>query len=151
MLAGLSAASILALMILVCVDVAGRYFFSAPVRGALEIADMLMCVAIFAVLPLATRRELHITIDLVDRALPPPALLRLRRAASLIGALVTALIAWRMWIYAGKIAEYGDRTLFLEIPLYPASYFISVMAGLAALALLVNAFRPPTVGETQRC
>lgn len=140
-LGALSAVSLFLLVLLISADVIGRYMLNAPIRGALEVADMLMCAIIFAVLPLACARERHITIDLLDRLTPPP-VARLREVAvNLIGAGFMTLVAWRMWVYGGKLMEYGDQTLFLKIPIYPANFFIAATAAVSAATLLANAWR----------
>lgn len=48
------------------VDVIGRYLFSAPVPGTFETVGLLMGVVTFAALPLVTRAQNHITVDLFD-------------------------------------------------------------------------------------
>ena len=78
MLLGSAAALILAcIMLLTCLDVAGRYLLTMPVPGALEVTEIMMGALIFASLPLVTLRNEQVTIDIftpfipkVDRALP---------------------------------------------------------------------------------
>ena len=48
------------------VDVIGRYVFSAPVPGTFETVGLLMGIVTFAALPLVTRAQNHITVDLFD-------------------------------------------------------------------------------------
>lgn len=58
---GVGAALLLFSLILVtCVDVIGRYFFSAPLRGAFEITELLLAALVFTALPLTTERREHI-------------------------------------------------------------------------------------------
>ena len=60
MLLGSATALILAcIMLITCVDVAGRYVFSQPVPGALEATEIMMGALIFASLPLVTLRQQH--------------------------------------------------------------------------------------------
>ena len=42
------------LMVLTCIDVVGRYFFSMPVTGGFEMTEILLASLIFAGLPLVT-------------------------------------------------------------------------------------------------
>ena len=48
------------------VDVVGRYIFSAPIPGTFETIGLLMGLVTFSALPLVTRAESHITVDLFD-------------------------------------------------------------------------------------
>lgn len=137
----LAVVSLFVLMFLITVDALGRYFFSAPIPGSLEVTDMLMCAVIFAVLPLVCLRRGHITIDLLDHFVGP----RLGRVrdvfVGIVGAVFFALVAWRMTEYGFKLKSYGDHSLLLKIPLYPASLFIAFSAALSALVLLIEAGR----------
>jgi TRAP-type mannitol/chloroaromatic compound transport system permease small subunit len=47
-LAYVAAAVLMALMVLTCVDVGGRYFFNRPVWGAFELTEMMLAALIFA-------------------------------------------------------------------------------------------------------
>ena len=79
------------LMMLTCVDVVGRYFFSKPVPGGFEITEMLLAALIFAGLPLVTLRDDHVTVDLLD-PVTPDWLLRIQHVvACLIGFAAPAI------------------------------------------------------------
>ncbi|MGB0631767.1 MAG: hypothetical protein ACPGRZ_13840 [Alphaproteobacteria bacterium] len=51
------------------------------------------------------------------------------------------LVSWRVWIIGSFQMEYGDGTEFLQIPLGPISFFISIMSGIASIAFLVRGVR----------
>jgi TRAP-type C4-dicarboxylate transport system permease small subunit len=141
---GLAAAALLfALMALTCVDVFGRYFFSRPVPGGLEVTEILVAAIVFAALPLITLREEHVMVDLFD-ALTPDWMLRVQYvAACLVSALVSGALGWRLLVRAGRMMDYGDTTAVLRIPLYPLTYSMAVLMGLTALVFLLAAFRRP--------
>jgi len=140
-LGGLSALSLVVLMVLTCADVIGRYFFNAPITGALEASEILMGVLIFAALPLASRHEGHITIDILDQVTPRKVLRIQTALMSLVASAFMGFLGYRMWVYASKLVEYGDRTMMLKIPLAPINFFLSVMLFVTALVLLVNALK----------
>ena len=50
---------------------------------------------------------------------------------SALSAVAFAVIAWQLWIQAGRLASYGDTTSLLRIPMAPLCW---MMAGLAALS-----------------
>ena len=138
---GFGAAVLFVLMVMTCVDVFGREVLSAPLDGATELTQVMMGLIVFAVFPIVSLREDHITVDLLDRWFPR----RLARprlvVINLLAAAVMAGVCWRVWIVGGFQSDYGDATEFLSIPLGPVSYFISVMSGVAAAVLLANAVR----------
>lgn len=132
------AASLLGvLMALTCVDVAGRYLLNAPVDGATELTRLLMAGVIFAALPAVSRDQEHVSVDLLDGVFPRR-LLRLRHVLiNLVCGLCLAAVAWRAWLLAVRHGRYGDTTEFLQIPVAPVVYFISVMCALTAILLLL--------------
>jgi TRAP-type C4-dicarboxylate transport system permease small subunit len=141
LLGGLSALALLLLLILTCVDVVGRYVFNTPVLGAMEIEDAMMGVMIFGALPMASWNQAHITIDILDKITPAHWLRLQIRLMQLVTAVFMGFLGVRMWIYASKLVEYGDRTMMLKIPLAPVNYFISVMLCFSAALLLLKACR----------
>ena len=60
-----AAVILFALVILTCVDVIGRYFFNAPVVGAVELVRICMAGIIFFSLPALFFKEDHIIVDLI--------------------------------------------------------------------------------------
>jgi hypothetical protein len=53
-------------------------------------------------------------------------------------AIIMAVVTWRVWISATRMAEYGDTTEFLAIPYAPITFFISIMSGIASISFTVN-------------
>jgi TRAP-type C4-dicarboxylate transport system permease small subunit len=138
---GVAASAILfGLMTLTFADVMGRYLFSSPVRGGFEITELSLLVLIFAGLPLVTHAGEHVTIDLIDRLLGPRARALLNRAIEVFCALLMFLLAWLMWLKAGKVAGYNDSTDTLHIPIGPFVYFMTAMIGLSGALHLFRAF-----------
>ena len=77
-LGALAALVLFAMMMLTCVDVIGRYFFSRPIFGGFELTEMMLAAMIFLGLPLVTLRNEHVTVDVLDSdhaglAVPHPA------------------------------------------------------------------------------
>ncbi len=140
----LSAAALFAIMALTLVDVAGRKFFDHSLPGSLELTELLMVVVIFAALPLVSMHGEHVAFDSLDRWMPP----WLRRVQQVvIDALCLAGlagIAWLMWLKAGQMAEYGDITAQLKLPLAPFVRAMSVLCAATALVHAMHMLRPAT-------
>ena len=138
---GASSAALFALRGTTGVAGAGREIPGAPLDGATELTQIMMGIIVFAILPLVSFHERHITVDLLDRWFPPRLTGLRRRVLNLAAAVIMAVVCWRVWVIGAYQSEYGDATEFLAIPLGPVSYFISAMSGVAAAALLANAVR----------
>ena len=130
-----------ALMVMTCVDVAGRELLNDPLDGATELTQLMLGVIVFAILPTVSLREEHVSVDLLDIWFPKEFVDARQAVLNFIMAGCMAVVAWRVWITAGLTSEYGDATEYLEIRLGPIEFFISVMSGLAAIALAVNVGR----------
>ena len=138
---GVSAIVLFALMVMTCIDVFGREVLGTPLDGATELTRLMLGVIVFGVLPIVSLREDHVTVDLLDAWFPARAA-RVRQAIlTLLTAGMLAAVSWRVWTVGADQLDYGDTTEFLRIPLGPVSYYISILSGIAAAALFVNAVR----------
>src|SRR5262245_15864279 len=136
------------LMSLTTVDIAGRYVFNWPLRGAFEITELLLLTLIFAGLPLASRADEHVTLDFIDMLLGANARSLLRRFVDLVCGIILLALAWRVWVKAGKIGAYGDTTDVLRVPVTPFVYFMTAMVVLTGLVHLAKVvFQPPPRGQ----
>ena len=126
---------LLAMVGITVIDVAGRYFLNAPLRGGYEISELLMGMTVFASLPLASRAENHLTIGLLTDRLQGSSRRWHRIAVLLISAGSLAFIGWRMSVQAGIVQGAGATTGSLYIPIWP---FAGAMAVLAWLSCLVT-------------
>ena len=130
------------MMTLTFVDVVMRYVVNRPLRGSLEITELLLLVLIFAGLPLVTHANEHVTMDLIDRLLGERGRRLLGQLVELVCASLMFLLTWLMWIRAGRIAAYGDTTDVLRIVVGPFVYFMVAMILLSGLLHLYKAVRP---------
>jgi len=142
-LLGLAASAILlCMMLLTFVDVVARYLFNFPLRGGFEITELMLLVLIFAGLPLVSHADEHVTMDFIDRMLPPRGAMLVVRLAHALCAAVMFFLTWQVWIKAGKIAGYGDTTDVLRITVGPFVYFMDAMIALTGLVHVYKAFVP---------
>ncbi len=134
-----SAATLIAMMLITVADVVLRYLFAAPIRGAFELTELGLLVLIFAGLPLVSRANEHVTMDFIDRVLPPRARMLVVRIVHVFTAGIMLVLAWMMWLKAGKIAAYADTSQSLGIPLAPFVYFMAIMIATAGAIHVWNA------------
>jgi TRAP-type C4-dicarboxylate transport system permease small subunit len=134
-----SAATLTAMMLITVADVVMRYLFAAPIRGAFELTELGLLVLIFAGMPLVSRADEHVTMDFIDRVLPPQVRMLFVRVVHALTAAVMLVLAWLMWLKAGKIAAYADTSQSLGIPLAPFVYFMAIMIGTTGAIHVWNA------------
>jgi len=128
---------LLAMMAVTVVDVVGRYFLNSPLPGAFELTELGLVLLIFAGLPLVSARDGHVNVPLLVERLGPRARAVQRGLVRLLGAALLALVAWRLWVRAGQLLDYGDRSVFLGIPLAPVAYCAALGCGLSAILTLL--------------
>ena len=125
--------SLAALALLTFTDVLGRYLFKFPVRGSVELTEVLMVAVIFSGIVLATRVHGHVAVDLLTLRLSPR-MLKLQQLFSHAAAtLISVLLCAVSWEQAMSAADFNDQTTMLGIPLAPVVFFMSTMLFLNAL------------------
>jgi TRAP-type transport system small permease protein len=128
----LAAVALMSIMMLTLVDVTGRKLFSHSVPGSLEVTELLMVVVIFAALPLVSLRGEHVLFDSLDAFLPPWVRRVQQALVDIFCTLALAGLAWFMWQKAGQLAQYGDVTAQLRLPLGPFVQLMSVLCAVTA-------------------
>lgn len=132
------------MMLLTVADVLLRAALNRPIRGTLEIVELLLACTFFLALPASFLQDQHVVVDVVDgiarRWVP-----LLRRLAGMLGVLLMAAMAWQGWIAAKDTLVFKDVTSDLSLPVI--WYWIPVLAGmigsaLAAAAMLVRKESP---------
>ena len=132
LLSGLAALILFTLVVLTCVDVIGRYFFSMPVVGAVELVRICMAGIIFFSLPAMFFRNDHVCVDLITMLMRG----RIGWIISVVMLIVSIYVAWRVgdrvFDYAVRAHEDGDKTEYLGIPRVITVSFITLSLYAAA-------------------
>jgi TRAP-type C4-dicarboxylate transport system permease small subunit len=129
----LAGALIVGVVVITVYNVVGRWLFNAPLRGVVELTELAMVGIVYLGLAHAQQRGGHITVDLLHQRLGRRWQVALDAFAAAVGAVVVALIAWRLFVYAEVLQAGGRTTASRGIPLYPFAYLAIV--GLAAYVL----------------
>jgi TRAP-type C4-dicarboxylate transport system permease small subunit len=137
-LKAIMATLLFAMMTITAVDVVGRYLLNAPISGGFEIVQYLMAIVVFASLPLTTAADSHLTVSLVGDQLTGRAR-RIHRVFVLtLSSIALVVIAWRMAEQAAILARSQQISGFLQLPLAPIAWVMSLLAALAAVVVLVK-------------
>jgi TRAP-type C4-dicarboxylate transport system permease small subunit len=138
----------LGLMGMTTADVAGRYLFNAPLSGAYELTQYGLALVVFTALPQVTAAGQHVSVDLIEKALPA----WMRRALAWLWAVAIAatllFLAWRLTFLAERLGRYGDSTPTLKIPLAPLAWIMAGSSALSAVLALAQPFLSRTAERT---
>jgi TRAP-type C4-dicarboxylate transport system permease small subunit len=131
-------------------NAAGRHVLGRAILGADEILVFAMAWLVFVGAALVTWDGRHLSVDLIDRALPGP-LLRLRAAVELLAvALLAGFVALQSLDVIARLAKVGQVSMAAQIPMTLPHASLAVGFGLAAglallrLALLIRGGEKPS-------
>lgn len=138
---------IFALMFLICADVAGRYLFSAPIKGAAEMVGYSIVTAVFLQMASTLRAGRFTRVELFFEPLQakrPAAAWSFEALFSLLGAAVFAAITWGTWPklrYAWAADEITGTPGVFVFPIWPFLAVIVFGAAVTSVEYLVQFFR----------
>jgi TRAP-type C4-dicarboxylate transport system permease small subunit len=144
-----SAAIVLfATMALAFGDVVSRELLNEPFPFTTDATRLMLAAMVYAVLPVVTRLEQHVCVDLLDRWVPASWVRPRQAVINLFAAAIFGFMCWQIAIQAYEKWDFNDLTQFMNWDLWPIYLFMSVMSGLTAIGLLINAYlyavgRPP--------
>ena len=129
---------VIAMMLLTPFDVAGRYLFSKPIPGGIEMSEFML--AIFGILGMAYTHQSggNVKVTMLTSALPPNLARLTEILTSLLSFQIIAMLAWYGVVSGIEEFHAGTTTDTLGIPIYPLYFLLSAGAGLLCLELVVN-------------
>jgi TRAP-type C4-dicarboxylate transport system permease small subunit len=137
-LALISGFVLVCLVILTFTDVTLRYVFSSPITGAQDLIAMGMVVVFFFALPLTSRVNGHIVVDLLPEFSNDRLNMLRDSFVKLLALAVFGLLAWEGAIRAEEAAMMGEATNMIEIPLRPFFYVLVAGCFLNAIILVIE-------------
>jgi TRAP-type C4-dicarboxylate transport system permease small subunit len=141
-LGAVSAVVLFLMMLVTAVDVIGRYLFNKPLAGGFELTEMMLAALIYCGLPLVSKRREHIVIDTFDAFMSRAVKRFFDIFADVVCFLTLSGIGYLIFRRAARVAEYGDTTSVLKLPLAPVAYLMGVMIVTAAVIHLALIFVP---------
>jgi TRAP-type transport system small permease protein len=145
---GLASALVLfAMMLVTAVDVIGRYVFNKPLNGGFELTELMLAALIYCALPLVSQRREHIVIDTFDVFMSRGVKRGFDIFAEVVCFLTLSGIGYLIFRRAVRVADYGDTTSVLKLPLAPVAYVMGTMIVIAALIHLALIFVPHSADD----
>ena len=137
----LGAAAALAVALMAVASIAGRALWSKPIPGDVELTQFGIAWALSLSLPWCQLRGANIIVDFFTQRLRARSLRRLDCAGALLLSLMCALLAWRTSVGALAVAEAGETSMILALPMWWAYASLAPGLALAAVIALVQAAR----------
>jgi TRAP-type transport system small permease protein len=143
-LAWLSVLPVALIVVLTFADVLGRYLFSSPVRGSVELIEFAMALLIFTAMPLVTRQRGHVTVSLIDSLVKGLGRKVQQVLCDAFSALALGVLTWRLYLQGREDLASNSSTVVLSLPHAPLSFALTLFAGLTTLLVLVMIWRTVT-------
>jgi len=139
------------IVVVIAIDVVGRYFFSHPLQWSQEAATLTLLVLFVAAIPFTTASNGHVRTETLYEKYSPRTRALTDAAGSVCGAVFMGVIAyWQFRELPGMIAR-GEGAEFMDVPYWPISLFVGLcmLFGLVQLMLRAaqrtrDAFSPET-------
>ncbi|MCH9851963.1 MAG: TRAP transporter small permease subunit [Alphaproteobacteria bacterium] len=145
---------LLLVMVITFIDVIGRYVFSSPIKGAVELTELIQTIFIVAGIWIVTIANHHITVDLFDRFLPRLFQHWWQNINWLLIIISFYFIGKRIWYFAARSARREEVSEYFLIPLFYGKAYVAIIcyvtAGFALFYLLLAIFYPRETMQTEK-
>lgn len=135
-----SAAAVVVMMTLTCLDIILR-IFRHPIPGTYEMVGFLGAVFAAFALGYTSIHRGHIAVDFLVQKLPRRAQSLVDGANAAICSIFFGFVAWQCLVYAGDMKAYGEVSMTLQMPVYPVVYGLAAGCFLLTLVLAVQALK----------
>jgi TRAP-type C4-dicarboxylate transport system permease small subunit len=136
------------IMILVTIDVTGRFFFNSPLLGSLEITEFLLAGAVLLGLGYTQDLRGNVDLELFYNRFSKRAQRFSDLLAYIIGIALFTIVTWEGWNNALEGLEKNLASDVLRIPAWPFLLFVPVGACLLVLVLFCQLFE--SFGKSNR-
>ena len=118
--------SVICLALLTGTDVVGRYFFNRPVRGTIDLIEILMGILFASGIAITTALDDHITVDSLYDMLPSLGQQILRLFAGTVCTFIFFISVWQGYQGGMLAMRSGKVSPTLDIPLFPFKFLLTI-------------------------
>jgi len=123
-LGAVSAAGLVAMILITVADATGRRFFSSPIYGSYESVTLLLSVVFFSSFSYCTIKKGHFAVDVATSHFPPRVRLYMVTVMYLVSGLLSWLLASQLVVLSLKLkASHLTGTQFTFLSVYPFGLF----------------------------
>jgi len=126
------------IVVVIAVDVVGRYFFSHPFQWSQEIATLALLLLFVAAIPFTTASNGHVRTETLYEKYTPRGRALTDAVGALCGAIFMGVVAyWQFRELPGMVAR-GEGAEFIDIPYWPISLFVALCMRFGLVQLLLR-------------
>jgi TRAP-type C4-dicarboxylate transport system permease small subunit len=133
-----ASASLLAIMLLTCLDVSMRYFFGRPIAGTYDLVSLLGAVLASFAMPFTMLQKGHVAVEILVQSLSRGKQLIIETVTHVLGISLFLVLVWQSIVLALDMKAAGEVTPTLLVPFYPILYCMAICFFGLCLAILVN-------------
>lgn len=130
-----------AMMMLIVLDVLGRWLFHHPIKGTVDLTGLLLTVTIFFGIAYTHWKKEHIAIDFIVDRFPKRVQYAFESVINLIIFVFMVLISWSMYENAQRLLRSNTLSPDIGVPIYIFVLIAiagTVVFGLTALYYVVH-------------
>jgi len=137
-LQGLGVVALFAMMMATVADVVLRGALKSPITGVYDLVESTLVLVVFLGIPQGFLRDEQITVDILDRVVPPGLLRWMKMLAAVATLALLVLLAFTMAAPALETYQFGDRKPDLPIPIIWLwiAMFACIVSSIAVMALI---------------
>lgn len=129
------------IMFYLVANVISRLLFNHPFTGTYEIVQYLLVIMFFSAYPFTQTMRRHISVTMLTSRLPMKLQLCLFTINTLLGAAMTACLAYGFYQQGLYVAKINQTTQTLYIPLYPVFYLACFLMACFCIILAADVIR----------
>lgn len=135
----LSSLGVIVMMFLVTADVSRRYLFNRPIRGGMEVTEIIMVIIVFLGISYAQKQKAHVGCDVFYDRIPSE---KLKAIIALIQYVISIVISFAMSYYTFMRTIVAHRTgvssIYMYWPLWPLPLIAAIGFALLGLRLMLD-------------
>ncbi len=140
-LAVVAGISILAMMLVTCLDVVMR-LFRCPFAGGVDVVKITGAIAIACGLPYTTAVKGHVAIEYFFHKMRRPGRVVVDTVARFLVIVLFAFLSAQCITYGAALRQSGEVTPTLQIPTWWVLYLLAFSCGIVALVIFDNLLHP---------
>jgi TRAP-type C4-dicarboxylate transport system permease small subunit len=133
-----ASAALVVMMLLTCLDIFMRYFFSSPIIGTYDLVSLLGAVLASFAMPYTMLKKGHVAVEILIQSLSKGKQLLIETLTHLLGISLFLVLVWQAINLSKDMKAAGEVTPTLLLPFYPILYCMAVCFLGLCLAILVN-------------
>lgn len=130
------------MMLIMIIDIIGRFFFNRPVNGTWEIVGLMLVCAGTWCLSYCQQEKRHIQVTIILEQFSIRISKSIQGISYLIGCIGFSFLAWQaLRLTSTYFFTKGYKTDTLQIPLYPFMFIMAIGNTVMAITLLTDSIK----------